>query len=262
MEIIFPKEPKEPIETDPKFLIMFSHPGQGKTTALSLLPNNLILDLQHGADTVGGLVLDASSYEKLLDIKQAFINQDIKYDFISIDTATELEEYSEVLAAKLYQDTPMGKYWGRPDDHGKIPIEENNIKKLPQGGGYGYIREAFQRIINAFIPFARYGIILSGHTKDKLINDISRELDAAKLDLTGKLGRIICSKADAVGYCYRQSNEFIINFDSNDIIVKARSKHIRGKRLTLTEYNPDNDIFTHHWDLIYPEYFKQLREKK
>lgn len=262
MPLVFPKKTIAPKQYDPWFTVIFSHPGKGKTTALSLLPNNLILDMQHGAPEIGGLYIDTSSYKKLLNIKKELAAQNLMYDFITLDTATELEEFSETLALKLYQDTSMGKNWGKPNPKtGKIPADQNNIKKLPQGGGYGYIREAFQKIIKGFEPYVRYGIILLGHMKDKLINDTTKSLDAAKLDLTGKLGRIICSKANAVGYIFRDENKTMITFDSEDLIIKTRCQHLRNKNVTLIEYDPDTKTFTHHWDLIYPNYFKQLKEK-
>ena len=260
--LVFPKEAIAPMEADPRFMVLFGHPGKGKTTALSLLPNNLILDMQHGAPEIGGLYVDASSYQKLLNIKKELVVQNVMYDFITLDTATELEEFSEALALRLYQDTPMGKNWGKPNPKtGKIPADQNNIKKLPQGAGYAYIREAFQKIIKGFEPFARYGIILLGHMKDKLINDTSTSLDAAKLDLTGKLGRIICSKANAVGYIYREGNKTMVTFDSEDLIIKTRCKHLREKAITLVEYDKETKEFKHNWDLVYPNYFKQLNKE-
>lgn len=47
-------------------------------------------------------------------------------------------------------------------------------------------------------------LILVAHTKDKQINFEGQEVNEMTLDLTGRLGDILCGEADAIGYVYRK----------------------------------------------------------
>lgn len=46
MAIVLPTSKIQPTETEPRVLVIFSKPKSGKSTALSLLDNNLILDTE------------------------------------------------------------------------------------------------------------------------------------------------------------------------------------------------------------------------
>lgn len=248
----FPKTPKIPLTADPRLMIIFSKPKQGKTTSLSLLPNNLILDLEEGSDHVGGLTMKANSFKELVEIKNAMIEQEIVYDYITIDTTTALEDYACDLAKIMYQNTPMGKDWGKPDKNGKIKSGQDHILKLPNGAGYLYLRDAFQAIVKGFKPFAKKCVILSGHVNDKLVNKNGEEVTEMQLDLAGKLARIMYSKADAVGLLYRKDNKVFLNFNGGgDAIIEARTEHLAGKEILLTE-KVEGKIIA-NWDKVFLE---------
>lgn len=253
-EIKFPTEPKEPLTVDPKLAIFFSKPKVGKTKALSMLKNNLILDLEEGSDHVGGMVVKANSFKELVNVKAEMVRQGIVYDYLTIDTTTALEDYACELAKTLYQETAMGATWGLPDiKTGKIKKGQTHILQLPNGGGYLYLRDAFQMIVNGFKPFAKKCLILSGHVNDKLINKDGEEVSEMQLDLAGKLARIMYSKADAVGLMHRKGNKVFINFDGGgEAIVEARAEHLAGKEILLTEKLEDG-TFVSHWDKIFLE---------
>lgn len=242
-----PKSPIEALVENPQFLIIFSKPKSGKTTAFSLLENNLIIDLENGSDFVKGLKVKASNIKELLAIKKSLkeekVNNNFQYDYITIDTATALEDMINPLAIKMYQNTPMGKNWG------KTPGEDD-IKKLPNGAGYLYLRDAFLQVIEDFKPLAKKCLILSGHVADKLINKNGEEVSEMYLDLTGKLSRIVYSRADAVGLLYRDKDKCILNFNGGgDSIIEARPEHLAGKSFVLTE-KVDGKIIN-NWNQIF-----------
>lgn len=119
-----------------------------------------------------------------------------------------------------------------------------------------YIRQAFKMIIEAFKPLFKKGFILLGHTADATITKDGKELSEQKVDLSGKLGRIISADADAIGYVYREKNKTIINFNGGeDFIVEARSPHLRGKEIAVVESEKiegsDDLKFVYHWDKIF-----------
>lgn len=121
---------KIPAETqDPKYLILFGLPKVGKTTVLSTLENNLILDFECGSTYVDALKLKVNSLKELNEICKAIKDAKKPYRFITIDTITAVEEMAKPLAIKFYQNSPV--YSDRYADV-KDPAQ------LPNGSGYAF----------------------------------------------------------------------------------------------------------------------------
>ena len=242
-----PTKPKVPIKVNPKFFILFSKPKAGKTTALSLLENNLLIDIEDGSDFVGGMTVKANNMDDIRSIKDALIkskDEGKQYKYITLDTATALEDMVGELAIKLYKDTPMGANYGKKKG-------EDDVRKLPNGAGYLFLREAYEKVVDIFKQFPTECLILTGHVVDKMVNKNGEEVSEMQLDLTGKLGRIMYSRADAVGFLYREGNKCIINFDGGgDVIIEARPAHLRGKKIVISEMQEDGTITT-NWDKIF-----------
>lgn len=176
---------------DPRNLIMFSLPKTGKTLALSKLKDCLIVDLENGTDYVEGYVMKASKWHELKDIAKALCTEEHNFKFVALDTLTALEDIAQELACLIYQKSPVGKNWtySNPAD----------ILKLPNGGGYLYLREAIQTIIGWFEK-SGLNLILVCHVKDKMITDsASEEMSVKSIDLSGKIGNILSAKSDAIG---------------------------------------------------------------
>ena len=92
-------------------------------------------------------------------------------------------------------ESPVGKNWsGKGQD----------ILKLPNGGGYYWARLAMQEIIGWFEKVTG-NLILTGHVKDKMVNEGGTELSLKALDLQGKISNILSAKSDAIAYLYRDS---------------------------------------------------------
>lgn len=241
---------------NPNKLIIFSSPKSGKTHCLSLLKNNLILDLEGGAGYVDGLKIDVLDMAKSQDIKpiQALkqIIDKIKeansqkkgyvYRFITIDTISALEDrYAPDLAKKLYQQTVMGRNWDGDD-----------ITQLAQGAGWGFLRSAILTIIEELEDLCET-LIISGHTKDKLAEFNGKEMTQRGLDLAGKTPSIICSKSDAIAYLYRKDNQTIANFKTAETLsVGARPEHLKNQEIVLLE-QLENGEFVSHWDKIFKD---------
>ena len=242
--LILPKEKNKPKVNNPRFLILFGRPKSGKTTLLSKLDNCLIVDLEGGSEFLEALSIQARTIEDLGNISRA-ISEEIAttgkkpYKYIAIDNATRLEEMCLGYAKVLYRQTPMGKSYNGDD-----------IRTLPNGSGYMYLRMAVRKVIDMFRNLCD-NFILIGHTKEKMINKEGEELSEMALDLVGKLGDIVCGEADAVGYVYRKKNETIISFEGGDNSVReARAPHLRGKKIVIAESDENNNINV-HWDKIY-----------
>lgn len=242
--IVLPKEKIKAKVQNPRFLILFGKPKAGKTTLVSKLENNLIVDLEGGSEFLDALAVQARSVKDLGDIANA-IKEEINtsgnkpYKYITIDNASRLEEMALPYAVQLYKATPMGKSYQGTD-----------VRTLPNGSGYLYLQQAVRKIIDMFRDLCD-NFILIGHLKDKMINKDGEELSEMSLDLVGKLANIICGEADAVGYVYRKKNETHISFEGGDNSVReARAPHLRGKNIVIAESDDSNNINV-YWDRVY-----------
>jgi hypothetical protein len=243
-----PTSKNKPTTENPKLLILFGKPKSGKTTIMAALDENLIIDMEDGSNYVECMSVKAKNIDELKEISSAIREAGCPYKYITLDTITALEDIILPLALSDYRSTPMGKSFGLNQQSGKY--EYLDIRTLPNGGGYLYIREAFQKVVNIFRGLADH-IILIGHTKDRTINRDGKELSENLLDLSGKLERIISSKADALGYVYRKKNQTIINFNGgDDLVVEARPAHLRGKEIVIAE-SDENGVITTYWDRIF-----------
>lgn len=245
--LVLPKEKSVPKVNNPKFLILAGRPKAGKSTLMTALEDNLIIDLEDGYQALSALVVQARSINDFAEIANALkteINNNegrFPYKYITIDNATRLEEMCLPYAVQLYRQTPMGKNYQGTD-----------VRTLPNGSGYMYLRQAVRKVIDMFRGLCETFILIT-HTKDRQINFEGTEVNEIAIDLAGKLGDILCGEADAIGYVYRKKNETIISFEGGEGTVReARANHLRGKKIVVAESDDNNNI-TFHMDRIFLE---------
>ena len=245
MGLVLPTTKVPATSTNPKYLIVYGLPKAGKTSALAQLDNNLIIDLEGGSKFIDALAVQARTISDLGEIAQAIRakNAEVGHNFykrITIDNATRLEDICMSYACTLYKKTELGKNW-KGDD----------ITTLARGAGYKYLRDAVKKVIDMFKDLCDE-FILVGHVKDSITEKDGQEVNAKEIDLVGKLGKIVCGMADAVGYVYRKDNETHISFKSggDGTVMEARARHIAGKDIIIATGNPDGSITT-YWDRVY-----------
>ena len=233
--------------TNPKFLVLIGREKVGKTSALAQLDNNLIIDLEGGSTFVDAMAIQCRTISDLGEAASAIRakNKEVGHNFyrhITIDNATSLEEICLGYAATLYRQQPIGKNWTGTD-----------VRTLPQGSGYYYLRTAVLKVIDMFKELCDE-FILVGHIKDTIIDDPStgEELTERSLDLVGKLAGMVCRRCDGVGYMYRSGNEVHIKFKADkNIAMGCRSDHLRNKDIVISEMNDETGVLTTHWDKIF-----------
>lgn len=234
---------------NPRYLVLYGKPKTGKTTIVAAIPNNLIIDLEGGSEFMDSLAVQARTLQDLSTIAKAIREKitetgKFPYKYITIDSGTVLEDIAKQYALTLYQATPMAK------DKITGKIYNDDILKLPSGGGYYYLREAFEKIISMFKVLCE-NFILICHCKDTLVNKDGREMSEMAVDLSGKLARIVAQNSDAIGLVYRVGKQTFINFDGGgDAIVEARAKHLRGQEILISEADDENNV-TVNWDKLY-----------
>lgn len=242
MAIVLPKE-KVPAETqDPKYLILFGLPKVGKTTVLSTLENNLILDFENGSTYVDALKIKIDSLKTLKEVIKAIKDAGRPYKYITIDTITAVEEMAKPVALNLYRNSPVFS-----DRYADV----TDITRLPNGSGYTFLRQGIEAIID-LVASAADNIIICGHVKDTSLNE-GLDGQVKDLDLTGKVKRILSAKSDAIGFVHRDENSNLcINFGQDgEVLTGARPKHLANQDIIVAERNEDGS-FTSHWERIYP----------
>lgn len=258
-EFVLPTEKVKAISQSPSTLLIYSSPKIGKTTAVAMLDDSILFELEpKGADFVDAVKVQCNSYEEISGYCKKILEAGKPYRYGILDTTTTLEEMILPLAAKLYANTEMGKNWERLKNADGTIMKVNNetvlnpqanVLKLPNGAGYQYTREAFFKVINGFKGcFER--VILLGHLKEKFLEKDGREVSAKEIDLMGKNKSILCANADAIGILYREGNKTIISFKTDEsTICGSRPVHLRNRDIVLLE--EVDDKLVQHWDEIY-----------
>ena len=241
MTINLPTTKLPAVTQDPKNLIIYGVPKIGKTTILSHLENCLIIDIEDGSDYVEAMKVKVGTLGELQAVCKAIVEAGKPYDFIALDTITSLEDFAKPLALREYQSSPQGGgYTG-------------DILHLPHGAGYGYLRNAVEKIIN-MVASVTTNLILVGHVKDKALAAAAEATSGStiELDLTGKLGRILAAKSDAIGFVHRdEDSNLCISFETDgNASAGARPEHLANKNIIVAEKTEEG--FISHWDRIFP----------
>ena len=254
--IVLPTERRKATDYNPRLMVLFGKPKCGKSTLMASLDNNLIIDLEDGYRALDVMCIQARNANDIFQIKTAIEQKNQEnggnfYRFITIDNATRLEEMSLIYAAHLYRQTSMGQSWGYKKDRiGNILMENGkkvvdpkaDVRQLPNGAGYLYLRQALKEMVNMFKPLCDT-LILVCHVKDKQIKKNDEETSEMAVDLAGKTGDIICGEADAIGYVSRQENKTILSFKGGDNNIRgSRPLHLREKAFVVAESDDDGNL--------------------
>lgn len=192
MPLVLPTERgKAPDIIEPKRLFIFSHTKVGKTKLAAELPNNLIADLEDGAENYGAMFVNLVklAVEKyggdilaaFSEFRAAVVEANTKagkqvYDFLTIDTSSKLEKMAIALANINYRKSKIGKSFEG----------DNILTELDYGGGYGWLRDAFTKLYNSCQALPSKSLIILGHVKTASINKNGKELQAKDIDLIGE----------------------------------------------------------------------------
>lgn len=256
--IVLPTERRKATDYNPRLMVLFGKPKAGKSTLMASLDNNLIIDLEDGYRALDVMAVNARSANDIFEIKNLIKQKNQEngdkpfYRFITIDNASRLEEMAVVYAAALYRKTQMGVNFGyKKDKIGNILKDANgnkvvdlkaDVRQLPNGAGYLYMRNAVKEMVNMFKPLCDT-LILVCHVKDKQIKKNDEETTEMAVDMAGKTGDIICGEADAIGYISRQGNKTLISFvGGGDAIRGSRPLHLREKVFQVAESDDQGNI--------------------
>lgn len=266
--IVLPTTRRKATDYNPRLMVIFGKPKSGKSSLMASLDNNLIIDLEDGYRALDVMAVQARNAIDIFEIKHLIEEKNHEnedkpfYRFITIDNATRLEEMSLSYAAALYRETPMGGNWGykkdkignllKDKDGKKIIDPKADVRQLPSGAGYLYLRKALLKMIDMFKPLCDT-LILVCHVKDKQIRKNDEDTTEMSVDLAGKLGDLICGQADAIGYVSRQGNKTLLSFKGGDNNIRgSRPLHLREKIFKVAESDPQGNL-TVDMSQIFPD---------
>ena len=255
-EIILPTERQKPENYNPKLLVLFGLPKSGKSSAVASLDNNLVIDLEDGYRALPVMRVKAGNVNEIFAVRAALDKKmketrKVPYKFITIDNATRLEEMCLTYAATIYRKSSVGVNWGMlrdangnviKKDNKPIPDPKADVRTLPNGAGYLYLRKALKEVIHMFRDYCET-LILVCHVKDRQVQMNGAESTELVVDLAGKLADIICGEADAVGYIYREGRKTMVSFEGGEHHIReARPVHLRGKSFLIGESDENNNL--------------------
>lgn len=244
--IVLPSKPKA-AEKNCDSLIFFGKHKVGKTTALSMLENCLIIDTEKGTTNIEALTIQAPMDKGPVG-KMIWLNklvdklvEECPYDYVALDTATEVNDWSEWSGTYKYMNSPQGKSFNRiKDDEGKAikggPFlepddpEYMSVHTLADGYGYRWSRDEFLKVVDKMLKIPAKCVIFVCHVEDKYIAQADKgEAVTKQLALTGALRNILPRRVGGIGYVYNDKGTIKINFTgSEEKVGGVRAEHLRG----------------------------------
>lgn len=250
--IVLPTVKQVPTTVNPRTLVISGKHKVGKTSILSQLPNCLLVDVEDGSAYYEGLVMKCpegygpvSKFKWLQELAKTIKDAGKPYDYVAIDTISQLDIDSEWYGTWLYMNSVTGKKFNRKvdgngdlmkDKDGKTIMlkpsddEYESVLSLGQGYGYKWTRQAMMDIYDTLKDVGKVCTIFISHVADKMIAEKSGEQVMVKdLALTGKVRDLIPRLVDGIATVWNEDGEVMISFVANeDKIGGIRCKHLRG----------------------------------
>lgn len=229
MSKVLPTQRLAPKLTQPRILLLYGPPKVGKSTFLSKLDNCLVLDGESGHAHLNSMAMDFGSTKDIDETIDAILKKGIElkgqfpYKYIAVDTVDVLERYAESSATVKYKTTGKGKNF-----------DGSTVLELDYGLGYHFLREETMTRILKLAQVCQHLILIS-HIRTKELDKGGVTVSVNDISLTGKLAQLICNKADAIGYMYRDkkdASKLMVSFAAPDdaITMGCRFPYLAGQK--------------------------------
>jgi hypothetical protein len=247
--IQLPTEPQKEVVDYPQRFLIFSQAKAGKTTAVSQLPNSLIIDLEDGTKHIEGIYVinvqktirenpGLSGMDAMRQIYMSLTTQTHNFKNVVIDTIDYLQDY----AAEEIKET-----------------EGVDYTELEWGKGYSLLRDKILNLIDSFYKLG-LNVILIAHRKRTIIGEQSKEVVIKDVDLVGKLKNMLFGYVDGIAYLYRDKDEAgntvtTLNFYSDNtesLEGGCRVKRLANRQVPLLKMDQNLNVVENNWKEIYP----------
>lgn len=239
-QISLPNQVAKAKNVNASSMILYGVPKSGKTTAVSQLPNCLIVDVEDGSGFVDGMIVQppknagpVKKFKWLKSLAEQIREADHPYDYVVIDTISQLDMDAEWVGTYNYMQTSQGKKFNRDEDGKALKATDSNYESvltLANGYGYRYTREAILDIFETLKGLGRICTIFICHVSDKMVSKgNSEEVLIKDLALIGKTRDILPRIVDAVGNVWNEDGKFMVSFVGSEHKVGGiRAKHLVG----------------------------------
>jgi hypothetical protein len=275
---------KEPLVGFPTLMVLASQPGVGKSTLIKGLNKkvgkkeykSLHIDLQGGAQHIGGYVMDVQEYalKEKISLAQAlvkiikFIKEEnakgtYLYDFVTIDPLTSLKPVVEALGTRYYNESVIGKAAAKKaaeEKYGKTAtaeqikqfVSKNVLDDLGQNG-WSFLQKAWNNLFADLRSLAGICTIFVAHTKyNTLKKGNMDEIQIKEINFWPSLLLELVGEATDSCVLYRtQDNEVMASFKLVADQQHFKSRYFDGQDIILSKKLKDNTIET-YWENIFP----------
>ena len=267
-----------------KFLIG-SHQGTGKTTAVSLLPNCLVLDLEAGSEGYGGLSFNLKKEMAKWNINPANKDQQLNavgawnffinslkeankkagkfvYDYLAVDTTSAMQAITSLKATAMFNNGVVGKGMAKKNDG---VLVKDVTTELPEGGGWLWFFRAWEEMYEQLDGLVDKSVIFLAHTKQGSMLKNGQQVAARDLDLSGKSKLHLLRNVPTAGFLYRDdpyTTKMTFKSEDKDLTIKCRSRHLADKEIVFSKLNPETGELTVYWNLIYHDWIPAPITKK
>lgn len=241
--IVLPTKPVPASKSNPKRMVIYGQAKIGKSSVLAQLPNNLIIDTEGGTEYMDAMAVQARTVEDLGQIAQTIKEKNAEvghnfYKYITIDTATRLEEICLPWAAKIYKST-VDPTWNKTD-----------VRDIGFGAGYRVLYDCIERILKLFEDLCDT-FIITCHTYED-VDGKSDAIQRTSLSLPKGVRKNVERFYDCIGYCYRKNKETHLSFVGGDTVTKGtRIDHLREQDIVVAEWDEESNKLVSHWDRIF-----------
>lgn len=150
------------------------------------------------------------------------------FRFLAIDVLDDVEAWALETAEANYRRMPVGRNFGGV-----------SILELDMGLGYGYMRDAFLKLIQPVWGGSRWTTIFIIHSRAKFLGATVAPTEAVadQIDLTGKVRKMICNKVDAVGHFTKNANgQLQLSFQTKEkVICGLRARYLHNQMVAFSD---------------------------
>lgn len=175
-----------------------------------------------------------SKFKWLKDVAAKIREQGKPYDYVVIDTLSQLDSDAEVVGTWDYMHSIQGKKFNRHADGTMMKptdTDYESVLSLANGYGYRYTRNAIMDIFENLKDLGKICTIFICHVADKMIakHGTNEEVMTKDLSLIGKTRDIIPRLVDATANVWNEDGQFMISFKGdNSKVGGVRATHLLG----------------------------------
>lgn len=262
---LFSQELKPAIRSEPKTLVVYSFPKQGKSTIVAGLTKQLngkakiLCNEKGGYDGLNANVKYTKSFKELITYIEAFRDEPHDFTHLIIDGLTKLQEDCMIKGTLMYMSTAQGKAFNRTKDGVRLKPNDpkwEDASIVGNGFGWRWQREALIKLFldDIILQMPEHlSVILIGHVKDNIVEEgVGTRISKNQIDLVGKNSQLLAGRVDAIAMLKRKGKVGLLNFNAatSEGSMGSRYGYLQGE-IEISELLDNGEVIT-KWENVYP----------